>query len=1205
MAERPAAEQPAAARAEPAEPQRLYSLVVVGASAGGIEALSKLLGTLGADFPVPIVVAQHLDPRHPSHLTEILARHSALSVRTVADREALAPGTVYVVPADRHVEISDGHMRLLADTLPRPKPSINLLFSSAASSYSERLIAVILTGTGSDGAAGARQVKAAGGTVVIENPETAAYSSMPASLAPTTVDLVADLDQIGPLLRDLLAGASVAALSEADGTEAAAADARERALQTVLAQVRERSGIDFSRYKRPTILRRLQRRMIATNVSGLPKYARYLASHPDEYQRLTASFLIKVTEFFRDPELFTVLRERVLPDLIAQARARDKTLRIWSAGCATGEEAYSLAILVAEALGGELEQFQVQIFATDLDEEAVAFARQGIYPAMALAGLPEALIARYFIKLDGNYEATKQLRGLVIFGQHDLGQRPPFPRIDLVLCRNVLIYFTPELQARALQLFAFALRDGGYLALGKAETARPLEAYFAPIHEHLKLYRRQGERVLGPIAHSMNLTDSTTPAPRLPTSSAQWSRRRPPVHHDTSGAEQARTPRAAAPPERARTTGEWLGNLILSLPIGVVVVDRRYDIQAINGAALRLLGIYTVAHGEDLIHLTRSVPADALRTVIDTAFQAMAETAESEDSAADGHHDGLSEAVVTLETVLGERRHLHISCYPSTGAREADDAPSIAAVLILIEDATRATEERQRANATMTRQQTDHDVRQAREHSDSERTLQLAREENQRLKQEMARMGGINRSLLAANQDLTDTVLELRRTHEELLVGHEEAQANAEEVKTLNEELQATNEELVTVNEEMEATVEELHTANDDLQARSRELQRSSETLAAQRADAEAKRARLEAILLSLGDAVLVVNRAGEVVLTNAAYERMFGAACAAFAPEDDAGCRLSREATPQWRAARGETFTMEFTLTLDDGTRRWFEASGQPIRSAGEELGGVVAIRDITERSLHLRLQDEFVSLASHELRTPLTPLSAYLQLLGRLLADQPDDAPARVYTERAERQVRRLKHLVLDLLDVRRLQNGGFSLELERVALDQVAAQTVEAAQTMTMELTIRLERPNTPIFVAGDAARLEQVLLNLLTNAITYAPHSKFIDVRLRRAGGEAELRVRDYGAGIPATDLPHIFSRFYQVERGNDRPSRRGLGLGLYIAHELVVAHGGRIEVTSVEGTREGHGTTFTIHLPLAPNETEDQPKERLKERRRTE
>lgn len=1192
------------------EPQPLYSLVVIGASAGGIEALSTVLGTLAPNFPIPIVVAQHLDPRRPSHLADILGRRSVLPVRTITDHDALALGVVHLVPADRHIEITDGHMRLLSDTTPRPKPSINLLLSSAAVAYGERLIAVILTGTGSDGAAGAREVKAHGGTVIIENPETAAFPGMPASLAPTTVDLVVDLNGVGPLLIQLLAGAEIPSPTNAEAT--LQDNARERSLESVLAQVREQSGIDFSTYKRPTILRRIQRRMVATSVGDLTDYAQYLTRHPAERQRLVASFLIKVTEFFRDRELFDALRERVLPELITYARAHGNELRIWSAGCATGEEAYSLAILVAEALGDELERFHVHIFATDLDENAITFARRGVYPGVALTELSATLIARYFTKVDGNFEVNKNLRGMIIFGQHDLGQRPPFPNIDLVLCRNVLIYFTQELQARALQLFAFALRADGYLALGKAESARPLEAYFAPLQGSLKIYQRQGERVLGPIAGMTILKDFTLRvAASRPSAQASGGRSRPSNDHNAK-ADASRSGRSQLShlltSERARTTNEWLGNVMLGLHVGIVVVDRRYDIQTINSVALRMLGIYTAAQGEDLIHLVRTIPGDSLRVAIDAAFQsAQASTAEA---AARRAYDGGT--VVTVETVLGERRHLHITCFPYTGAKAGEGAeesagrpgtetsvlasPSRAVdamvVVIMIDDVSDTVAAQEREVASARRRRAEHESRQAHELGEQEHSIQVVQEENQRLKDEMERVTGINRSLLEANQDLTDTVLDLRSINEELLIGHEEAQASAEEVKTLNEELQATNEELVTVNEEMEATVEELHTANDDLQARGHELQQSAEALALQREVSEAARIRLEAILRSLSDAVLMVDRAGKPLLTNTAYAEMFGGAEANFACQDETGQPLPPEASPQQRAARGETFTMEFVIDRADGSRRWFEASGQPIRGDEPEFGGVVAIRDITERSLH-RLEDEFVALASHELRTPLTPLGAYLELLRKMFADEPEDSRPRIYSERAWQQVVRLKRLVQDLLDLRRVQNGGFRLDTRRIALDQVVARTVTVAQTMTTEQTIKFTASDTPLVVEGDSMRLEQVLLNLLTNAITYAPQSERIDVSVQRSGNEAELRVQDYGPGIPAEALPRIFSRFYQVTSVNDRPSRRGLGLGLYIVSELVTAHAGRVEVTSVEAPADGHGTTFTIRLPLAPDIAQEQ------------
>jgi two-component system CheB/CheR fusion protein len=1147
----------------------LHSLVVVGSSAGGIEALSTLVATLPADFPAPLVLAQHLDPRYPSHLGEILARRGRLPVRTVTDAEQLQPGTIYVVPADRDVEITDHEVRLRADSEKRPKPSVDRLLTSAAQAYGERLIAVILTGTGSDGASGAHAVKAAGGMVIIENPATAAYPGMPESLASTTVDLVADLERIGPLLHDLVSGTYMPTHPRAD-----------ESLQKLLAQVRDRNGIDFSQYKRPTILRRLQRRMATTGTLDLPDYLRYLEQHPEEYSRLIASFLIHVTEFFRDPELFAALSEQVLPELIAHAEEQgiDHELRVWSAGCATGEEAYSLAMLVAEALGEQLPLFTVQIFATDVDDEAVAFARRGVYTAAALADVPQELRSRYFTQLDGGYEVTPQLRSLVIFGQHDLGQRAPFPHIDLVLCRNVLIYFTAELQQRALQLFAFALRDGGYLALGKAETVKPLEAYFAAAHEQLKLYRRHGNRVLPPIARrivgDVQLHDHMRP------------RLRQSLPAVATGSTGALAPRSQATPFHA--VGERLGNLILETGVGVVVVDREYDIQIINAAAIRLLGIYTAAVGKDLIHLAQSIPAPALRAAIDAAFQLPA----------DGQGDG--DNIITVEAETGE--HLQIACYPHMGAPRVDaaGAPSAnahtvklqaARVLILMSDVTRQIRERQEAAEATVRNQADRLVAEAYEPSDLKHALLAKIEENAQLKAQVEEVSTLNRRLFHANQELVEANVDLRGANDELLIGREEVEASAEEIKTLNEELQATNEELVTVNEEMEATVEELHTANDDLAARSRELQHSAMMLEEQHQASEAARAQLEAILLSMGDALLVVDAHGVRVRTNAAYARLFGDD-AVVVVEDAQGHPIPAGEQPQHRAAAGSPFTLAFTLPAADGTRRWFEATGQPVRHAGVE-GGVVTIRDITERSQRL-LQEEFMALASHELRSPLSSLLLALHLLAKDMPAGADDPQFQATARLALRQAQRLRVLVDDLLDVERVQQDKLHLQLAEVDLVQLVRETVAVAQLEAQGRIIALDAGTEPLLVSADATRLEQIVLNLLTNATKYAPNTERIDVRLRRTDAtsdagrdEAVLQVQDYGAGIPAAELPQVFTRFFQSARVR-ATNHDGLGLGLFITKELVTAHGGSISVSSVEG----EGTIFTVHLPL-PGRAPDQ------------
>ncbi len=538
-------------------------LVVVGSSAGGIEALSRLVAGLTPDFPAPIVIAQHLDPRRPSHLAEILERHATLPIRVVEERVRLEDGVIFVVPSNRLVEVADGGLHLRPAKSGAIAPSIDLLLTSAAKAYGDRLTAVILTGTGSDGSAGAWNVKAAGGTVVIENPATAMFPSMPASVSPSLVDAKADLDSIAGVVLSLLQAGE----GDPDAPEA-------EAFRALLDRIRERSAIDFSAYKAATIVRRLRGRMSATRTESIADYAALIELEPTEYERLVSSLLIKVTEFFRDPRLWDALRDEVIPGLVADARRAGRELRIWSAGCSSGEEAYSLAMTVAEVLADDPKPpADVRIFATDIDAAAIAFARRGIYPPGALKSVPPELRNRYFSKSGAGFEVVKRLRSTMVFGEHDLSARVPFPRIDLLLCRNVLIYFTPALQRVALETFAFSLRANGRLVLGPSETVSVLPAPYDEEHARLRIYQHvPGHRT---VPRGWPRVVATPRELGVPLNRA--------IHATRRDAAIAGAP--AAPVDA----------ILLGLDIGVVVVDEQYDIVRINTAARRVLGIHGTA----------------------------------------------------------------------------------------------------------------------------------------------------------------------------------------------------------------------------------------------------------------------------------------------------------------------------------------------------------------------------------------------------------------------------------------------------------------------------------------------------------------------------------------------------------------------------------------------------------------------------------
>src|SRR6266700_8310232 len=746
----------------------LGELVVVGSSAGGVEALSVLVSNLPSDFPAPIVLAQHLDPNRPSNLDTILRRRTSLSIELVTTTSRLERGSIYVVPANRVVSIQDGHVEVHEDhaiRTTRSKPSIDVLLSSAAEVYGDRLIAVILTGSGSDGAAGAVEVKNAGGTVIVQDPRTARYPSMTLALPTTVIDFVADIEHISQLLYDLLTGVSLPRIEAKT----------EGMLQTILERVSRQASIDFRPYKTSTILRRIGRRMAITQNRSMTEYTEYLKAHPEEIGDLVKSFLINVTQFFRDAEAFAYLKTDVLPRLIAQARERDRVLRLWAAGCASGEEPYSLAMLLADMLGGELPEWSVKIFATDLDEAAINFARRGLYSENLLKGVPAEYRDRFFEHTEHGYRIAKALRQMVIFGQQDLTRSAPFPRIDLLLCRNVLIYFTPELQDYVLTQFAFSLTPGGYLFLGKAETVRPTQTYFELVNKHWKLYRCVGSAI--PLGRAQRFTEQQLPRleGRLTPSPNTFPGKQAPDRESSSSLLEL---------GQLRRLNELL---LRFLPTGVVVINRSYHVLTASSTARRLLGLRDTGTEQDFLHEVRGIPYTPVRNAIDTVFR---------------ERNSLTLPEVTLDPTMGGNNR-SVSLSIALMQQEAG-IPDLAVMSVI--DIT--------------------------EQLQVQRQLETAQAEQAQLMQELS---ASNARLNETNKELLDANEELQVSNEELVLAHEELQATIEEFETTNEELQATNEELETSNEELQATNEELETTNDELRARTSELQELTTVLDSER----------------------------------------------------------------------------------------------------------------------------------------------------------------------------------------------------------------------------------------------------------------------------------------------------------------------------------------------------------------------------------
>ena len=486
-------------------------VVGIGASAGGLEALVELLGALPSTG-MAFVVVQHLDPTHESLLPEILAKKTAMTVSPATTGEAVKPDHVYVIPPDALLTMHGGVIEAKRRTSAPERPfAVDLLFSSLAVAYGEDAIGVVLSGGDADGSRGLREIKNAGGFTFAQLPESARFPTMPRHAIETgCVDLVLRPKEIaGELGR--LSRRSRTTAPGLDGRPAArreaATDDHDGALTHIFQRLRSAHGVDFTHYKRTTIKRRIERRMMLRRIESLDDYRESLDRDPGELAALFQDFLIRVTEFFRDPAAFDTLRLEVLPAL-CEGRSPKAPLRVWVPGCATGEEVYSVAIALLEYVGESLPTLRIQIFGTDVSEAALEKARAGLYPVSAFQEVSAERLQRFFIRQNGEYRISKDVRDLCLFARQDVTRDPPFSRLDLISCRNLLIYLDEVAQRRVLRTFHYALRPQGMLFFGPAESAAQSPELFEQIDSRSRVFRRMPNTGGGAIAERDDIAAS-------------------------------------------------------------------------------------------------------------------------------------------------------------------------------------------------------------------------------------------------------------------------------------------------------------------------------------------------------------------------------------------------------------------------------------------------------------------------------------------------------------------------------------------------------------------------------------------------------------------------------------------------------------------------------------------------------------------------
>jgi len=727
-------------------------VVAIGASAGGLEALTAILRALPTDIAMAFMLIQHLDPKRHSILPELLSKATSIPVLEAIDAMRIESNRVYVMPSNVDISITDGHFGLLPRVIDRKQHlPIDIFMRSLAKVRKSQAIGVILSGTASDGTAGVEAIRAEGGVTFAQDPQTAKFDGMPRSAIESgCIDFVLSPEKIA---------AELSWMSTHPNLRRQSTDSREepkdddRVFTSILNLVSTSQGADFTKYKPNTIHRRTQQRMAVLRIASLAAYLTYLKEHPEEVAILSNHFLIPVTEFFRNPEVFDDLTSTIYPAIIAEKTKG--IIRIWVVACSSGEEVYSLAITLLEFLGAKADNLRIQLFGTDINEKGIAKARSGTYSDSAMKAVSADRVAKFFTKVAGGYRVNKTVRDLCVFARQDVAKDPPFSNLDLISCRNFLIYVQPELQEKIISTLHYALNPSGFLLLGSAESAAAYPMMFMPLNKKNKIYSKK----VGNQRQQRTFKTSRTPV-------------------QASVSPPAKTQPISRASQNEAELQQVADRIVLKecAPPGVIVNDA-LEILQFRGRTSPYLEPASGRANLNILNMVCEELAIALRTAIASARK---------------------RAVTVHKTNVpldrsGRKRVVHLSVIPM-------DEPATGmgrCYLILFEDAAPPIEIHDKRSRPGPLKTSD---RVRRELVEQKREVQAARA---LLKEHLAEQEALREDYQSAN--------------EEMLSANEELQSTNEELETSKEELQATNEELTTVNDELNSNNAALHLLGNDL----------------------------------------------------------------------------------------------------------------------------------------------------------------------------------------------------------------------------------------------------------------------------------------------------------------------------------------------------------------------------------------------------
>ena len=1048
------------------------------------------MAALPAGHGMAFILILHLDPNHDSMMVDLLTSHTTMTVLQATDEMPIEREHLYVIPPGTYLAVGQGVLRLTApEARHGARLPFDFLLHSLAEQYGRRAACVILSGTGTDGSLGLRSIKDKGGIVMVQSPEEAGFDGMPLSaIATGAVDLVLPTAKIP----DALVGHD-RSLARPDGNAALGlVSATPAWLPKVIDLLRTSTAHDFRPYKQGTVRRRIERRVALRGIAAhdVERYLENLRGDAGELDLLAKDLLINVTSFFRDSAVFDLLSKTIVPELVRN-QPPDQPLRVWVSGCSTGEEAYSLAMVFREAITAAKRNLKLLVFAADVDPDAIVSAREGAYPEAIEKDVTPARLARFFAKEATGYRVLPELRATVTFTIQDVLADPPFSRLDLVSCRNLLIYLSPEAQSKIIGLLHFALRDGGILLLGSSETIGTIDGRFEVVSKLERVYRKTGRSRADRIA----LPSGPAEGLRLPARQGQG--------HAPS--------RPAALAELCRR------QVLEAYAPAAVLINRRHECLYSLGPTDRYL---RVAPGQPTHDLLAMAPNDLrikLRSAIQQAVQGRARIV-----IAGGQFNRDGKAIsfnIDVRPLVSDGEELLLICFADEHL--TTERPTVAAAPGEI---TRVTE---------------------------------------------------------LEQELAVTRTELQGAIRNLEYSSEEQRAINEEALSINEEFQSTNEELLTSKEELQSLNEELTALNSQLQ----------ETLERQRTTAN----DLQNILYSTDVATLFLDRDLNI--------RFFTPACKALfnVIPSDVGRPLAdlnslsadRALTSDAQAVLTSLAPIDREIKAQDGV--WFTRRILPYRTDDDGVEGVViTFTDVTERK-RVRMamveanqqaeratiaKSRFLAAASHDLRQPLQTFALLQGLLAKIVkGDKAEKLLARL-----DETLGSMTGMLNALLDINRIEAGTVSATMVDFPVNELLGRLRDEFAIHAKAKKLEFHVVSCSALVHGDPRLLEQMIRNLLSNALKYTEHGRIL-LGCRRRKDILSIEIWDTGIGIPEKEQQAIFEEYHQLDNAA-RDRNRGLGLGLSIVRRLGNLLGAAIRVRS----QQGKGSVFTVEVRLAAPRT---------------